>query len=170
MLVLAKVVEEVWCSLSSDPLVQQCQISSRGRVKINGTIKRLSIDNYGRLVIQTKGLPSRLISRLVALVFIPNPENKHLVDHIDGNVMNNSVSNLRWATHIENGRNSKMSKNNTSGYKGVYKTPSGKYQAQIMVNRKVICLGKFDTAEQAHRMRDLRKTQIFGSFKRTLYK
>lgn len=42
------------------------------------------------------------IHRLVAEAFIPNPENKLTVDHIDGNRQNNSIENLRWATYSEN--------------------------------------------------------------------
>lgn len=42
------------------------------------------------------------IHRLVALTYIPNPDNKEYVNHIDGNKLNNSVSNLEWATHCEN--------------------------------------------------------------------
>ena len=43
-----------------------------------------------------------LIHRLVAKSWIPNPENKPEVDHIDHNIINNDVSNLRWVTHKEN--------------------------------------------------------------------
>ena len=42
------------------------------------------------------------IHKLVALYFVPNPENKPYIDHIDGNKTNNNASNLRWVTPSEN--------------------------------------------------------------------
>lgn len=46
-----------------------------------------------------------LVHRLVAETFIPNPENKPEVDHIDRNRSNNSLKNLRWVFRIVNQRN-----------------------------------------------------------------
>ncbi len=43
-----------------------------------------------------------LIHRLVALTFIPNPEGKRTVNHIDGDKHNNSVDNLEWLSDKEN--------------------------------------------------------------------
>jgi len=46
-----------------------------------------------------------VIHRLLGIHFIPNPENKPTIDHIDQNKLNNDLSNLRWATHYEQHQN-----------------------------------------------------------------
>lgn len=58
---------------------------------------------YRNIKIQGKW---RAVHRLVAETFIPNPDGKPTVDHIDRNTTNNSLSNLRWATHSEQRENS----------------------------------------------------------------
>ena len=60
------------------------------------------------------------VNRLVALHYIPNPENKPDVDHIDHNRQNNHVSNLRWVTKQENCANRGKRNDNTSGHKNIY--------------------------------------------------
>ena len=49
------------------------------------------------------------IHRLLAEAFIPNIDNKPTVDHIDGDRVNNSIDNLRWATYSENNSRFKTS-------------------------------------------------------------
>lgn len=50
----------------------------------------------------TKVRKNQFIHRLLAKSFLPNPENKPHVNHIDGNKQNNTLSNLEWATSKEN--------------------------------------------------------------------
>lgn len=66
------------------------------------------------------------IHRLLATVWIPNPENKPCVNHIDGNKMNNSLDNLEWVTHKENEHHSRVNKFNTQNYTSVSSYKDGK--------------------------------------------
>ena len=69
--------------------------SPRGRQLSKNTKQ----SGYIRLCINGK---PRLLHRLIAEAFIPNPDNKPEVNHIDGNPSNNRVDNLEWVTHYEN--------------------------------------------------------------------
>lgn len=57
------------------------------------------------------------IHRLIAEAFIPNPQNKPLIDHIDTNRTNNSISNLRWCTQTENMNNPTTMRNHPNNTK-----------------------------------------------------
>ena len=58
---------------------------------------------YMRIVLYKNGKRQRFsVHRLLALAFIPNPENKPCVDHENGVKYDNSLENLRWVTHQEN--------------------------------------------------------------------
>ena len=98
-------------------------VSDHGNVKNNKTgriMKQHEHNGYKRLNIEVnKKHYKKLLHVLVAGAFIPNPENKPFVDHIDNCKTNNNIQNLRWATSKENNQNKSMGKNNTSGIVGV---------------------------------------------------
>jgi len=73
------------------------------------------------------------------------------IDHIDGNPLDNRKENLRKVTHQENMQNqTKLPKNNTSGYIGVVWNKSNKkWDAQIKTNKKRFYLGSFEKIEDA---------------------
>lgn len=87
------------------------EVSNMGRVKSlsnKGTtniIKATTINNGGYVTIRlakNKKEMGKLVHRLVAEAFIPNPDNKATVNHIDSNRINNNLDNLEWTTYSEN--------------------------------------------------------------------
>lgn len=73
------------------------------RTKNVSNLKQKTQDNRKRVILCKNGVPKTyLVHRLVANAFIPNPEKKPCIDHIDGNPSNNNVENLRWCTQQEN--------------------------------------------------------------------
>jgi hypothetical protein len=85
---------------------------------------------------------------------------EHGIDHEDGNGLNNRWENLRDVTRLENMRNRRKYKNNTSGVVGVvWNKARGKWQVQIKVKGTLIFLGYFvnkDDAIKARKKADIK--------------
>jgi hypothetical protein len=81
-------------------------VSSSGKVynrKTKHIMKCSPNSGYLNVTLRINNKSNRYrINRLVAEVFIKNPEKKKVVNHIDGNKINNNLSNLEWSTHKEN--------------------------------------------------------------------
>jgi hypothetical protein len=114
---------------------------------------------YGHLKWISQGLDPRPARRMstdtgVKLVYlyrlIMNAPKGKDVDHINGNALDNRKSNLRIATHSDNLANSKLHKNNTSGYRGIcWAEYTKRWRVKITKNYKIYEMGYFDTKKEA---------------------
>ena len=86
------------------------EVSSEGRVnslgRKPGIMRPGTSKGYLKVGLTKDGIRSMFrVHRLVAEAFIPNPDNKPEVDHINGDRKDNRAENLRWMTHKENNNN-----------------------------------------------------------------
>jgi len=146
-------------------------VSSFGRVKNVKTDKILKAGlgkrGYFIVVLSDKEhrRKTRNIHRLVTNAFIDNPNDKKCVDHKDNNRTNNRLTNLRWATTKENAMNQIISKNNTSGAKGIsWHKQTKKWRARINIDGIEIYIGLFDNIEDAKTARINRANEGFGIY------
>lgn len=95
------------------------------------------------------------------------------IDHLDGNTLDNRLSNLRLATPRQNWQNQGLAKNNTSGKRGVSwkkdRRGRGKWYVSIGIDWKQHFLGYFEDLEIAARFYDVVAIQLFGEYARTNY-
>ena len=166
--------EEEWRPIQDYP---DYQISNLGRVKslkYGGERIRSAYtptDDRHRISLSRDGKKyNTTIYRLMAIAFIPNPDNKPCVDHINGIMADNRLVNLRWATYQENKFNSQKS-NNKRVPKGVSETQTllgVRYRAMININGKNTHLGSFATPEEAHACYIATARELHGDYFREI--
>jgi len=132
-----------------DPLIKDIpdfpnyQISEDGTIynkKTGRELKQSLAAGYREIGLCKEGKRKhKYIHRLLAEIFIENPNNYSQIDHVDKNKLNNSLNNLRWVTGHENCQNREIEKKNKSGIIGVSikKTKNYKcYKTEIMAYGK----------------------------------
>jgi len=93
-------------------------------------------------------------------------DEKIFVDHINHKTLDNRRFNLRLASIEQNNMNKKLSRVNTSGYKGVaFHKATKKWRAYINNKNKQLHLGLFNTAEEASIAYEIKAKELFGAFK-----
>lgn len=98
---------------------------------------------------------------------VMNYDGELFIDHINGNPLDNRRANLRLVSNQQNIMNCGLSKNNSSGATGVsFRKDRNKWRAYIMLNRKQISLGMYDTFEEAYQARIDGEIAIFGEYAR----
>lgn len=100
--------------------------------------------------------------------FIMGAKIGSIVDHSNGNALDNRKCNLRIATSKQNNQNAKKRRNSkTSKFKGVHYCNVWKiWKAQIQTNKKKLCLGSYNTELEAAKAYDLAALEYFGEFAR----
>lgn len=89
------------------------------------------------------------------------------IDHINGVTSDNRIANLRCCTQAENTYNTRLRKNNTSGFKGVsFCSMTKRWAAQIRKGKRKWTIGRFDTPEAAHEAYRKKAVELFGEFAR----
>jgi hypothetical protein len=156
-------MQEIW--LPIEGYEGYYEVSNLGRVK---SLSR-SVENSNRIIkekfnsfhLKRDGYHSVLLSknkvkktislhRIVANTFLKNPESKKIVNHIDGNKLNNCVNNLEWVSSRENSCHYYMNNNNGTLIGVHYRKDRNKYCAHIHVNKRKVWIGQYDTKEDAY--------------------
>lgn len=110
---MENLLNEVWATVEG--FEGQYEVSNLGRVRSldmwvwngsnhhlkKGRVLKPGLGGNGYLTVSLKGL-SQKVSRLVAIAFVPKIEGKEIVNHIDGNKLNNLATNLEWEDHHGN--------------------------------------------------------------------
>lgn len=132
---------EIWKDIKG--YEERYLVSSKGRIKSLGNnqarvdkILKGSINTTGYIqVYLSKNRKQRylLVSRLVCINFLPNPEGKRTVNHKDGNTVNN---NLEWATYSENHKHAYKFLGKNSGSKLHPRTNRKLSKKQVLEIRK----------------------------------
>jgi len=144
MLITKNMVQE-YLEYKNGHLYWKKLTSSKSRIKIGS---RFGANDNGYI----KGTILGKTAREHQLVFLlHNGYIPKLIDHIDQDRSNNSISNLRDTSYHTNRVNCKRNSNNTSGFKGVsFNKQYNKYETAINYNGKRKFLGRFDTAKEAN--------------------
>lgn len=118
-----------------------------------------AIDKDGYRIICFKGrmFKAHRLAWFMVYGYLP----KETIDHINRVRDDNRISNLRLATMLEQGRNKKVPKNNTSGHVGVtWSSSSKKWLSQLCFNKKTHYVGLFSDIEMAVMERELLKERL----------
>ncbi len=145
------------------------QINSNGQIRTMKTniIRRNQTNTLGYSVIclcKNNIKKTVFLHRILFEAYNGKIDEGFEVDHIDGNLKNNDLNNLRLATRLQNCRNTKIPNvKKTSKYKGVF-SQGFKWIAQIKINRRSTHIGTFKIEKDAAEAYGERALEVFGEF------
>jgi hypothetical protein len=128
--------------------------------KVGGTNGKK--EPYLRLCIKEKRY---LVHKII--FFIHHGYMPEVVDHIDGNIHNNKIENLREVTKMQNSHNSKIRKNNSTGVPNVFwYEKTNRYFVKVVANKKIAFSGYFKDLELAELVASEARTKFHNGFNR----
>ena len=154
------------------------QVSNCGRVKsLTRTIKTHSVNNkiikgkmlklhtdinkYISIILSNNKITKRIkIHRLVAIAFIPNPENKPCINHKNGIKSDNRVENLEWVTHKENMKHLYDILKHKSTWIGKFGAEHPNSKPVIQYNKKHQYIAEYAGILEAERATNVRRQNI----------
>lgn len=133
--------------------------------KILSNNRYISINKNGYAYFRFKGKDYFIHRFIMGLPRKYNNDTKIIVDHINGNRLDNRKENLRICTKDKNPINCKTYKNNTSGCKGVsWKKSLNKWQVELNYNKKRIYLGVYSDLKEAIKIRKEAEKEYYGEY------
>jgi hypothetical protein len=137
------------------------QSKKRPKIQVGSIAGGINGKGYRYIQLEGKKYPAHHIIWLIETGSLP----KKILDHIDGNPLNNHFSNLREASVKQNNENRKAQRNNKTGYKGVsFNKRLQKYVAQIQHNYRAIYIGIYKTADDAHIAYEQKAKELFTHY------
>ena len=156
-------MEENWKTLAID---NRYSISTNGNIISNvyKEPRRLHpvIDNRGYYYVRIRNKAYN-VHRLVALTFIPTNDTTLHIDHIDGNKLNNHISNLRWCTQKENNNNPITRARISRRLMGGKRTPEQRERMSAAQQKVKSRLGKHHSKETLEKFK-YRRNGMKGKF------
>jgi hypothetical protein len=143
-----------WRVIASHPAYE---VSNTGQVRRGEKVLKFRRVGrcYAGVVLHMNGIETHYRThRLVAEAFIPNPENKEMIDHINRIKIDNRVENLRWATRSEN----LINQADRTRHKHIYPNRNG-YVVRIRRDNQFVYDKWFNTLDEAIIARDEFLTQ-----------
>jgi len=140
------------------------KISTNRKIKIGTIAGFVDASNYKNTKVCGKQYKNHRLIYLMHYGYLPK-----MIDHIDGKTLNNCIDNLREATSKQNQQNSKLRKNNSSGYRNVYWSKAAqKWQVYCRVYGKMTHFGLFNDLELADLVAQEVRNKYFGEYAREI--